>query len=86
MLSTGPMRVLADDDGDDLRVAVLSTPRSGNTWLRGLLDDVAQAEELAVHTPEDLPWNNFPRRCWCSCIGCRRPNSDPPLLARGSES
>ncbi len=46
-----------------LRLAVLSTPRSGNTWLRHLLAHVYSARELAVHNPADLDWQNLPENC-----------------------
>ncbi|WP_157469763.1 sulfotransferase domain-containing protein [Desulfobulbus elongatus] len=45
------------------RLAVVSTPRSGNTWLRILLGDLYELEHFAVHTPDDLEWNNLPNRC-----------------------
>ena len=41
------------------RIAVVSTPRSGNTWLRSLLKTFTGASELAVHTPLDIPWEDL---------------------------
>jgi hypothetical protein len=50
-----------------LRLALVSTPRSGNTWLRHLLKAIYQldrpGEELAVHRPDDVPWTTLPPRC-----------------------
>lgn len=44
------------------RIAVVATPRSGNTWLRGLLAQVTDSVEIAEHTPEDFPWDQLPER------------------------
>lgn len=45
-----------------VRIAVISTPRSGNTWLRHLLADALHADSRAVHEPGELPWRDLPRR------------------------
>jgi hypothetical protein len=45
------------------RLALVSTPRSGNTWLRHLLGQVFAADELAVHDPSEVPWNALPAAC-----------------------
>jgi hypothetical protein len=45
-----------------LRIAVVSTPRSGNTWLRNLLADIYGLEELAVHRPDQVDWSALPER------------------------
>jgi hypothetical protein len=37
-----------------LRVAVVSTPRCGNTWVRSVLGDILELEELAVHNYTEL--------------------------------
>jgi hypothetical protein len=37
-----------------LRVAVISTPRCGNTWVRSVLGDILQLEQLAVHNYAEL--------------------------------
>ena len=49
--------------GTKLRIAVISTPRSGNTWLRSLLAGIYGLEQFAVHTPDDLDWSGLPNRC-----------------------
>jgi hypothetical protein len=46
-----------------IRLAIISTPRTGNTWLRHLLSYVYQAAELACHNPADLDWSGLPRNC-----------------------
>jgi hypothetical protein len=46
-----------------LRLAVLSTPRSGNTWMRHLLARIYDAPDQAVHHPAELDWPNLPTDC-----------------------
>jgi hypothetical protein len=47
----------------DLRIAIVSSPRSGNTWLRSLLADAYGLEDLAFHNPADADWSLLPRGC-----------------------
>jgi SAM-dependent methyltransferase len=42
------------------RIAILSTPRSGNMWLRRLLISLSPAVELSVDTPAGVPWDDLP--------------------------
>lgn len=44
------------------RIAILSTPRSGNMWLRRLLRGMLDATELSVDTPAAIGWNELPQR------------------------
>lgn len=44
------------------RIAVLATPRSGNTWTRLMLGHVLDLVELPVHHPADLDWSSLPDR------------------------
>lgn len=37
-----------------MRIAIMSTPRSGNTWLRKMLAMLCDGEEIAVHSPDSL--------------------------------
>jgi hypothetical protein len=46
-----------------LRVAIVSTPRSGNTWLRQLLASAYRVHTLAVHRPGDIDWSQLPDDC-----------------------
>jgi hypothetical protein len=46
-----------------LRVAIISTPRSGNTWLLHLLSKLYQATTLTVHTPLEVNWDSLPAAC-----------------------
>ncbi len=43
-----------------VRLAVVSTPRTGNTWLRYLLSQMYGVPETAVHNPADLDWAQLP--------------------------
>lgn len=43
-----------------LRVAIVSTPRCGNTWLRHLVSAVWEIPQMAVHGAEDVDWPSLP--------------------------
>lgn len=43
-----------------MRVLVVSTPRSGNTWFRRLLSGLLNLQEFAIHRPTDLNWEKVP--------------------------
>jgi len=45
-----------------LRVAVVSSPRSGNSWIRSTLAGCLDAHDLAFHRPTDAP-DKLPSRC-----------------------
>lgn len=52
----------------EARIAIVSTPRSGNTWLCQMLDHAyecatRQHGELALYNPLEAPWPNLPDRC-----------------------
>lgn len=63
------------------RIAIVSTPRSGNTWLRGMLSRVFGLQEIAIHTPEELDWDRAPKRCAVQ-IHWLRTDPFPGLLDR----
>ena len=46
-----------------MRVAVVSSPRSGNMWLRRLLVAAYGLEERSAHTPDEVDWDGLPERC-----------------------
>jgi hypothetical protein len=48
---------------ETIRIALLSTPRSGNTWLRHLLAASFDLDQITVHRPDQLDWDNLPPRC-----------------------
>jgi len=49
--------------GRTLRVAVVSTPRTGNTWLRLMLDAVYSLAHVVVEEPDQVDWAGLPPRC-----------------------
>lgn len=42
-----------------MRIAIISTPRSGNTWIRLMFMTLFKAEEIIVHSPDDIDWENL---------------------------
>jgi hypothetical protein len=46
-----------------MRVAIVSTPRSGNMWLRRLLVTLYGLEERSAHTPDEVAWEALPDGC-----------------------
>lgn len=47
---------------NNLRIAIISTPRSGNTWLRKLLASMYELPQIAAHTPIEVPWQSLPEK------------------------
>ncbi len=45
------------------RIAVVSTPRSGNTWFRRLVATTYAIEEWEVHSPDEVDWARLSSRC-----------------------
>lgn len=45
------------------RIAIISTPRTGNTWLRRLLDSIYSLPQIVVDTPDDIVWDQLPPQC-----------------------
>lgn len=62
-----------------LRVALLSTPRAGNTWLRKLLATTLNLTEWAVHTPRDINWACLPDRVIIQLHWSRDPQLEEKL-------
>ena len=46
-----------------MRIVLVSTPRSGNNWLRHLLASLYDIPSLSVHNPADLDWATLPPDC-----------------------
>lgn len=63
-----------------MRLAVVSTPRSGNSWVRCVLRDIYQLTEIAVHNPKDIP-DSLPSDTVLQIHWYREPNFQA-LLAR----
>jgi len=55
--------IVANARYDMTKIAIISTPRSGNTWLRKLLSSAYAIPELAFHTPSEVPWSELPEGC-----------------------
>jgi hypothetical protein len=56
-----------------MRIAIIATPRSGQTWLRRVLCSSYSLEDLAVHNWLDLP-TQMPARCALGIHWFREPN------------
>ena len=50
-------------DDEIFRVAILSTPRAGSTWLRRLLNSVYSMPQVVLDNPVYVDWEQLPRRC-----------------------
>src|SRR4051794_20484801 len=61
----GPAHVRPDGEGGrgGLRLAINSTPRSGNTWVRMQLAALYGLEQIPVHHADEIDWGNLPARC-----------------------
>jgi len=46
-----------------VRIAITSTPRSGNTWLRHILCAAYDAVGITAHSPSDVDWAHLPDDC-----------------------
>jgi hypothetical protein len=66
---------------DHMRVAIVSTPRSGNTWIRWVLRDSLSLQELSVHNYLDV--QEIPDRCVFQLHWYREPNFQSFLSAHG---
>jgi hypothetical protein len=65
------------------RFAIVSSPRSANTWLRRLLIELCGLEERAVHTPRELDWDELPERCVLQLHWPRTPAFERLLATHG---
>jgi hypothetical protein len=50
-------------DVGPFRIAIMSTPRTGNTWLRRLFDAIYSLPQIVADTPDDVVWDQLPRDC-----------------------
>jgi hypothetical protein len=55
-----------------LRIAIISSPRSGNTWVRSVLGDILGLQQIAVHNYIEL--ESIPDRCIVQLHWYREPN------------
>lgn len=56
-----------------LRIAIISSPRSGNSWVRMVLARTLNLEQIAVHNWRDLP-SELPKDCFLQIHWYRAPN------------
>ena len=66
-----------------LRLAVISSPRSGNTWVREMLAAFYGLKQIPVHFPDDIPWDNLPRRCIIQIHWNPEPDLPPCWICHG---
>jgi hypothetical protein len=59
-LGPAQARLAAGGPASNARIAILSTPRSGNTYLRVLLANAAGLHQLSAHHPADIEWQHLP--------------------------
>jgi hypothetical protein len=65
-----------------MRIAVISTPRAGNTWVRRVLSQALDLENIAVHNPRDIP-SVLPDRVALQIHWYREPNFQAFLQDNG---
>ena len=56
-----------------VRIAIIGTPRSGNSWTRAVLRETLTLQEIAVHNPRDIP-ARLPERVILQLHWYREPN------------
>jgi hypothetical protein len=66
-----------------LRIAVVSTPRAGNTWIRHLLAAAYQVPHVARHSLADKDWAELPREVVLQVHWRREPAFVTDLEAHG---
>jgi hypothetical protein len=66
---------------DQLRLAIVSTPRSGNYWVRSVLQDAFGLNEISVHNYMDI--DVIPNRCSLQLHWYREPNFQRFLSENG---
>lgn len=72
-----------DAHGRPVRLALVSTPRSGNTWIRHLLGDAYGVPTLARHALDDADWADLPPECVLQLHWPRDPRFAARLRAEG---
>jgi hypothetical protein len=68
----------ATDSDPGGRIAIVSTPRTGNTWLRRMLDSVYSLPSIVEDDPQDIDWQQLPERC----VLQHHWDADPELRAK----
>ncbi len=62
MQDASPTTAISHSDSR-LRLAVIGSPRSGNTWIRWMLASFYDLKPISIHYPHELDWSNLPERC-----------------------
>lgn len=75
-----------DPKKNGMKLLLISTPRSGNTWLRMMLADLYQLEQFAEHTPDALDWKQLPARSIVQLHWERTPEFTAQLAEAGFEA
>jgi hypothetical protein len=65
-----------------MRIAIISSPRSGNSWVRLVLSAAFDAEQLSLHNYRDAP-GQLPERCVLQVHWYREPNFQRFLEGNG---
>ncbi|MGV7241907.1 hypothetical protein [Caballeronia sp. M23-90] len=65
-----------------MRVAIVSSPRSGNTWVRSVLATTLSLDQIGVHNYVDLP-AELPQSCILQLHWYREPNFQQFLVENG---
>ncbi|HKB06102.1 MAG TPA: hypothetical protein VKD90_28160 [Gemmataceae bacterium] len=68
---------------DPLRIAVVSTPRAGNTWVRHLLGTAYQVPHFARHVLSDEDWAGLPPEVVLQIHWRRDPSFEAKLAEHG---
>jgi hypothetical protein len=68
---------------DPLRIAVVSTPRAGNTWVRHLLGTAYQVPHFARHALSDEDWAGLPPEVVLQIHWRREPAFEAKLAGHG---
>jgi len=66
---------------ETFRIAIVSTPRTGNTWLRRMLDAVYSLQHVVEGDVAGFEWSRLPQRCILQVHW----GPEPDLLARLEE-
>jgi hypothetical protein len=66
-----------------LRLAVVSTPRVGNSWIRVLISDLYQVASVAYHELSESDWQALPAECVLQIHWRREPDFAAALQRHG---
>ena len=61
-MSVNPSSHAPQISSDVCRIALISTPRSGNTWVTHMVAKAFELTQLWAHSPNDVDWDKLPER------------------------